>query len=90
LENSAGFQPELPGLKTFSVSCADELPGILVAGGDAGGVELEHLRVEAVLTGAAHELGAEHGVEAALPMLRPAVGEAAFLVQPLLQIRRSL
>src|ERR1700691_3652287 len=53
----------------------DELPGILLAGGDAGGVEFEELGVEPILAGAAHQFGAQHGVEAALPVLCAARGE---------------
>src|ERR1700679_3195761 len=57
----------------------DELPGVLLAGGDAGGVKFQHPCVEAVLAGSAHEFGAEHGVEAALPVLGAALGEVIVL-----------
>ena len=61
----------------------DELPGVLLAGGDARCVELEYGCVEAVAAGAAHELGAEHGVETALPVSGAAGFEALFLSKPL-------
>jgi hypothetical protein len=54
-----------------------------LAGGDAGGVKLEDFRVEPILACAAHELGAEHGVEAALPVLGAARFEMIAVAQPL-------
>jgi hypothetical protein len=57
---------------------SDQSPWVLLTGGDASGVLVQLCLGETVTASTAHQLGSQHRVEATLPMVRSALGEAIF------------